>query len=351
MSCEELAMKITKKKYRKVEGAFYVGMLKLRDDDGPTDKKLVFHSIEKELLLKCQSPELLTAMARRCYISLQASFQLDGPVRRRFMVYAMVDGNYVIDWRKVTMLRWQWPEDNDGRGRFLAVSRWCENTHDGEFEVDEQWVFSQFGRYKGWLDQVKNRTDNAFTRAPTGRKRTLVDNRRDGTVAPLVHYHSDTSDLDCCVMHCLASAFQYVGDEVSAVLVAAFGQDFQHRHESRKEHIIEETGSFLMKNTLWRTRRLEKECNIIREALRAPSDAVLLCQLLSTDGAAEHAIAIVNGWLFDFNFMYAERLSMNALDGCCGDSKFSSVLMGYYIWRVPAGRSKKHRSKRRKREK
>jgi hypothetical protein len=84
----------------------------------------------------------------------------------------------------------------------------------------------------------------------------------------------------------------------------------------------------------YRTRRLCQDYDIAN--ISVDSGDIRIVVLWGTDGSANHAVSVVNNWIFDGNCSNALKLNTVSLNDCCGvQADYAGLRRAYHCERRP----------------
>jgi hypothetical protein len=204
--------------------------------------------------------------------------------------------------------------------------------------LEEEWINQNLSLpFQQFLKDQRDKQKEGYVAIPEGAN----DKHEDGTVkylnnAPVAKYwqSEDNKETRKCLFFSIASALNYLGHSSLAFRIgsARCGQDIQGwdfvgnmmKTRSAKEQ------------QLFKYRRLTNvellEWNLFKDA---PKFHLCALGVMSSDGKTDHAIAIVNKWIFDANFERGLPLTVKSLNLCCSSSgrptTFVKVTRGYVL--------------------
>jgi hypothetical protein len=142
-------------------------------------------------------------------------------------------------------------------------------------------------------------------------------------------------DLDTCAFSSLSSALFYMGFTEEALQLHSFGQDWTINNEKYVEKTLESIVQFIPKSSTFnyfRSRytphKIKNKYNIFE---KVRENEIRLIVLIMSDNTENHAVTVVNNFIFDANCTNALPLSLEGLDCCCGvDANYVGVSRGYH---------------------
>ena len=174
-----------------------------------------------------------------------------------------------------------------------------------------------------------------FFPLPPGAPRTTDKEMVEGfETFPKLKYQQE--DKKTCLFHSFASALHYVGLQDTALVVAnnadRFSMDSKDALTSWKGiiGIMERECRWLQPNRI-----SSNNHPILTDISPYPT----LVSLQANDGGIEHAVTVVDNWIFDSNCTRALPLTQDNLDHCCSTKeskgKFKRVFHGYRFMENP----------------
>jgi len=153
--------------------------------------------------------------------------------------------------------------------------------------------------------------------------------------APEVRYRSAEGGGDYCLPYSAASAAHHLGDATLPALLEYHASAIE-QHERQME-VVRETAV----REGWSATRITSRENVAAfDPLACAEGDVLILHLKETDGAADHAVSVALGWIFDANRAHAlRRLGRNEVEDGNGQSGQHRV----------SARHRQHRRRRRHR--
>ena len=175
-----------------------------------------------------------------------------------------------------------------------------------------------------------------FVPIPVGNARPTIQNRPSfysDHSAPKVHYQQQNAPT--CVFHSFASALHYLGmTEVAEEIHTLTIPLKQYYHQPMKQVIkylqssIDRSYQPKSINSIKFPPDMQSNNTHSYFSALFNSKQIVLVTLASSDGAASHAITIIDNWIFDSNEKIALPLTKDALDYCTWDTT-------NYMHRIP----------------
>lgn len=191
---------------------------------------------------------------------------------------------------------------------------------DGRTEpVTEAWVKENF---KHWFIGRVERNMGRWCYVPVGRMDPTapqsVAANLNGMLAfgtqgpeptPEVRYRSVEDGGDFCLPYSAASAADHLGDTTLPSLFEQAASNIE-RHERQMETVRE-----MARQQGWTAHKIASVEKIaaFNPLTACPDGDMLIMHLKETDGAADHAVTIALGWIFDANRTHALPLSSDGL--------------------------------------
>jgi hypothetical protein len=208
-------------------------------------------------------------------------------------------------------------EDRAGR------RRWQGGYRDGRTEpVTADWVKENFKHWfisrveshmgigDGWCFVPVGRMDSTAPQSVAANLNGMFGFGTQGPeLTPEVRYRSAKDGGDFCLPYSAASAAHHLGD---AKLSSLFKQEASNieGHERQMETVRE-----MANQQGWTTHKIASVEKIaaFNPLTACPDGDMLIMHLKETDGAADHAVTIALGWIFDANRTHALPLSSDGL--------------------------------------
>jgi len=221
-------------------------------------------------------------------------------------------------------------------------------------EVDRAWLADEFG--EEYVDFLIKRpiTQQIYVCVPVGNAKCLTITE-DISMNPVVKYTQSGSDS--CTFTSLASALFYIGcveeaeqlDKFRAYFLENLFAENAHRiMECIINHMMNEACfANLRRKFVWK--RLGSEHNLCQAEI--PIGEIRWINMWDSAGGVNHAISVVDNWIFEGNLSNALEFNKDNLDECCEPFLFDSVRKGYHfvVRNTSVGKSnyaKKRRNKR-----
>ena len=142
--------------------------------------------------------------------------------------------------------------------------------------------------------------------------------------------------MDTCIFSSLCSALHYlqfeditlqVDDLKFKILKEEKNKLYQNAMGLVTQFVNSESSAYFRKDTIIQKIENSDTFDLLDHAIRKPNILyhVVIC---GDDGAENHAICVVNNYIFDGNYSNALRLSKKSLDAAC-QSNFIGIASGY----------------------
>ena len=223
--------------------------------------------------------------------------------------------------------------DPENKG-WLGLAKVPMHNTEHQIKLSEEWVAENFPAQ--FLDTVRENAErgNKYVRLPPGN--VFDDNYKDTVPtacllpnAPVVRY--PTSGLDTCLSSSIASALHYVGKPIEAKAVYSYGDNLVRNCSPPNllNLVIDYTRKLLGR---YQPHRIDKECECLLNLSPELKENCLciVVVLEAADGDCQHAVTVVNKWVFEANAKTALLLCRETLDWCCGGrTLYFKVHRGY----------------------
>ena len=234
---------------------------------------------------------------------------------------------------------------NKGKKKPVRIGYLSDNETE---ESDENW-WGKFldGRtvelYTKWIndnfhvDVVKHikQNPNRYICVPPGapqltglrvnEENSLGDKWVPPTSRPLIWAQQIKSDWKC-LFYSLASVLYHLGDEVGAIYIKKMGDTlpFADIHTGTLNNL-------LTHNLNYNYGAVQKKTNCGLDVIRSyQRDNFFVAQLCAHDGGVEHAVSILDNWIFDCNCISVVPLTHTSLNSCCS-GRFKNFRQLYII--------------------
>lgn len=228
--------------------------------------------------------------------------------------------------------------------KFYGLAHDFEKNVDKRVEVETSWVEKNFDEV--FVEHAKAIATEVATylQVVVGAENSDLQERITEVIDnnPLVKYRQ--KGINACAFASLSSAMYYLGFRKEAERLHYHQQRFFDpkselfgRNASRifpwiKETIKKDKEFFHHFHKLYEGRNInkkEKNYDLLNTPVR--NDEIRWIVLWAADGSKNHAVAVVNNWIFDSNCTNALTLNQDNLDACCGSgSKYHGVSRGYH---------------------
>ena len=171
-----------------------------------------------------------------------------------------------------------------------------------------------------FIDDLKTRWDSSgrFVTVPVGcakDKEVVIPDSLLLQDAPEIYFHQGTRNT--CVADSIASAFMYRSNPCYAKMIHDVGVsivDFKQEGCNNLLNLVRETiASFGPK---YQPKKIPKTIELSSLVKESPN--LRLVVLKSSDGQSNHAVTLIDKWIFDSTLAVAIPLSIEGLHFCCG---------------------------------
>lgn len=206
-------------------------------------------------------------------------------------------------------------------------------------ELDENWVKTNV--HKTVIAAAKEKAfndDKRFIKLPIGLGRPLQTSKeiqKNPTISYL-QYGEDT-----CVFASICSALHYlkfedvalqVDEYKKSIMSSLYYESFENLMGKVTSFLHDKSWSYFQKICYIKKISDPDQFDLVKEATKKPN-TLFHVVLFSKDGGENHAVCIVNNWIFDGNYTNARNLCQANLDASCGMSPFLGIVSGYkYIF-------------------
>ena len=208
------------------------------------------------------------------------------------------------------------------RKQWLGLAKMPIQSTERQIELSDDWVQENFPEQ--FLDRVRENASmgRKYIRLPPG---SVFDDNYKDTVptacllpdAPVVRY--PTCGLDTCLSSSIASALHFLGKPQEAKAISSYGDSLVRNGSppNLMNLVVQYTSKILGK---YQPHRLDKECAcLLKLSHEQKKNCLCIAVVLeASDGDCQHAVTVVDDWVFEANAKTALRLCRETLDWCCG---------------------------------
>ena len=243
---------------------------------------------------------------------------------------------------------------DDNEKSFLGIHHNPKTNVPKRVELQESWIKDNFG--EDYIQYLKSnptgKTD--FLAVPIGSARQVTTTQQIEN-NPIVKYQQ--LGQNSCAFASLSSCLHHLHYEKEAQLVNSYRIDYYNQSSKKESHRIMEyiidriqhDDRFYDFRSRYMWIKLKSNYNIL-ESIVEESDFRWV-SLWSEDGSSNHAVSVVNNFIFDGNCTNALLLSQLSLDECCVDSNFVSIHKGFHFVLKNQNLNNSKNSKNRKKKK
>lgn len=220
---------------------------------------------------------------------------------------------------------------------FVGLEKYREhgNRKFRQVPLETDWVHQNFDKVVVQAAKQKAASDrNRYVKVPVGIGRPTESSKDIRNNPPIAYpqYGEDT-----CVFSSLSSALHYLEYQDIALQIDDLKKTLmKEKYATIFENLMGQVHAFLHDKSYPYFRKacvISKLTNcenfdLLVEASKKPKNLYHVV-LRSEDGAENHAICVVNNFIFDGNYTNAKKLSLESLNTSCGDSPFDGVASGY----------------------
>jgi hypothetical protein len=238
------------------------------------------------------------------------------------------DDEIFLDNTQIIKLRWESFEGKDWFSGYLA---------DGRQITLENDVLSQFN--ENFLNKVKElgqKRTKRFFYLPPGAPRTAECPIETFSTYPTVKYRQNGQFS--CLFSSAASGLYYFGFDRSASAVADVASKYSSDQKDgfhnwgRLIEVIQKNCKVLQPRRIQTKseRQWDQGLHIGYDPLQDFCHYPIVLQLQDADGGIQHAVTIVEDWIFDSNNRHALPRTRAALNWCCSTDEVRSTYAGVY---------------------
>lgn len=206
-------------------------------------------------------------------------------------------------------------------------------------ELEEEWIKKNIDELIRKAAIKKAQTDSKrFIKLPVGLGKPTITSK-DIKMNPKIAYPQFGEDT--CVFSSLSSALFYldytdvalqIDEYKETIMTEMFAESFENMMGKITNFIHDESWPYFRRVCLTTKITQCQDFNLIDEATKKPN-VLYHVVLISEDGAENHAICVIDNYIFDGNYSNALKLSQENLNASC-DSTFLGIAAGYkYIFK------------------
>jgi hypothetical protein len=185
-------------------------------------------------------------------------------------------------------------------------------------QLEDDWVRKNLD--DDFLVDLETRAEKSsrFIRVPVGKSMPLTKIPENLTTEDAPYLYFCQGDKNTCITDSLASALVYQQNLIWAKRIHDLGIEFLGRTSQNSQPLIVEVVNTLRKNREYQPKKIDHKTPI--DELIRPSNYLRTIVLKSSDGQSNHAVSLIEQWVFDSNIPVALKLCKDSLDFCCGQN-------------------------------